>query len=144
MSDRRQIELSNDVAAALSGTHDAVLRQLEEHVDCELYLRGNLVTLEGDAEAVANAAVVVRELAELIEGGHEITPGTLDAVTSALDEHESPAKVLDLVELSEARELPGHPGGVVGHRRSCCDGTASMRRKTRGVTFAAKYRCDER
>jgi phosphate starvation-inducible PhoH-like protein len=92
---RRQIELSNEVAAALSGTHDAVLRQLEEHVDCELYLRGNLVTLEGDAEAVANAAVVVRELAELIEGGHEISPGTIDAVTSALDQHESPAKVLE-------------------------------------------------
>jgi phosphate starvation-inducible PhoH-like protein len=92
---RRQIELSNDVAAALSGTHDAILRQLEEHVDCDLYLRGNLVTLEGDPEAVANAAVVVRELAELIEGGHQITPGTLDAVTSALDQHESPAKVLE-------------------------------------------------
>ena len=48
MSARRQIELSNDVAAALSGTHDAVLRQLEEHVDCALFLRGNLVTLEGE------------------------------------------------------------------------------------------------
>ena len=53
MSVRRQIELSNDVAAALSGPHDAVLRQLEEHVDCQLFLRGNLVTLEGDAEAVS-------------------------------------------------------------------------------------------
>jgi phosphate starvation-inducible PhoH-like protein len=92
---RRQIELSNEVAAALSGTHDAVLRQLEEHVECELYLRGNIVTLEGDAESVANAAVVVRELAELIEGGHEIAPGTIDAVTNALDQHESPAKVLE-------------------------------------------------
>jgi phosphate starvation-inducible PhoH-like protein len=92
---RRQIELSNEVAAALSGTHDAILRQLEEHVDCELYLRGNLVTLEGDAETVANAQEVVRELAELIEGGHEISPGTIDAVTAALDQHESPAKVLE-------------------------------------------------
>ncbi|MCZ4494370.1 MAG: PhoH family protein, partial [Conexibacter sp.] len=52
---RRQIELSNEVAAALSGTHDAVLRQLESHVECELYLRGNVVTLEGEPEAVANA-----------------------------------------------------------------------------------------
>ncbi|WP_445149990.1 PhoH family protein [Baekduia sp. Peel2402] len=95
MSARRQIELSNDVATALSGPHDAVLRQLEEHVDCALFLRGNLVTLEGEPEAVANAAVVVRELAELIDGGHEITPGTLDAVTHALDAHESPAKVLE-------------------------------------------------
>jgi phosphate starvation-inducible PhoH-like protein len=95
VSARRQIELSNEVATALSGPHDAVLRQLEEHVDCALFLRGNLVTLEGDAEAVANATVVVHELAELIEGGHQITPGTLDAVTSALDQHESPAKVLE-------------------------------------------------
>jgi phosphate starvation-inducible PhoH-like protein len=95
MSDRRQIELSNEVATALSGPHDAVLRQLEEHVDCALFLRGNLVTLEGETEAVANAAVVVRELADLIEHGHQITPGTLDAVTSALDQHESPAKVLE-------------------------------------------------
>jgi phosphate starvation-inducible PhoH-like protein len=92
---RRQIELSNEVAAALSGTHDAVLRQLESHVECELYLRGNVVTLEGEAEAVANAAVMVHELAELIEGGHEIAPGTIDAVTNALDQHESPAKVLE-------------------------------------------------
>jgi phosphate starvation-inducible PhoH-like protein len=92
---RRQIELSNEVAAALSGTHDQVLRTLESHVECDLFLRGNLITLEGDAEAVANAAVMVRELAELIEGGHEIAPGTIDAVTDALDQHESPAKVLE-------------------------------------------------
>jgi phosphate starvation-inducible PhoH-like protein len=92
---RRQIELSNEVAVALSGSHDQVLRQLEEHVECDLYLRGNLVTLEGDAEAVANAAVMVRELAELIESGHEIAPGTIEAVTDALDQHESPAKVLE-------------------------------------------------
>jgi phosphate starvation-inducible PhoH-like protein len=92
---RRQIELSNEVAAALSGSHDEVLRQLESHIDCALYLRGNVVTLEGEAEAVAQAATVVRELAELIEGGHELSPGTIDAVTSALDQHESPAKVLE-------------------------------------------------
>jgi phosphate starvation-inducible protein PhoH and related proteins len=92
---RRQLELSNEVAAALSGSHDEVLRQLESHVDCELFLRGNVVTLEGENEAVAQAATVVRELAELIEGGHELSPGTIDAVTSALDQHESPAKVLE-------------------------------------------------
>jgi phosphate starvation-inducible PhoH-like protein len=92
---RRQIEVSNEVAAALSGSRDQVLRQLESHVDCELFLRGNIVTLEGDAEEVANAAVVVQELADLIEGGHEIAPGTIEAVTNALDQHESPAKVLE-------------------------------------------------
>ena len=49
---RRQIELSNEVAAALSGSGDEILRALEAHVDCDLFLRGNLVTLDGDAEPV--------------------------------------------------------------------------------------------
>ncbi|MDX6668701.1 MAG: phosphate starvation-inducible protein PhoH, partial [Solirubrobacteraceae bacterium] len=38
---------------------------------------------------------VVRELAELIAQGHEIAPGTIEAVTRALDEHESPAQILE-------------------------------------------------
>ncbi|HWI21639.1 MAG TPA: PhoH family protein [Baekduia sp.] len=92
---RRQLELSNEVATALSGDQDSVLRNLEAHVDCDLFLRGNVVTLDGDDEAVEAAVTVVREVAELIDGGHEISPGTIDAVTSALDQHESPAKVLE-------------------------------------------------
>jgi phosphate starvation-inducible protein PhoH and related proteins len=92
---RRQIELANEVAAALSGSNDQILRALEGHVDCKLYLRGNVITLDGDAEAVAAAAVVVRELSELIEQGHEIAEGTIAAVTDALDQHESPAEVLE-------------------------------------------------
>jgi len=92
---RRQIELANEVAAALSGSNDQILRALEGHVDCKLYLRGNVITLDGDAEAVAAAAVVVRELSDLIEQGHEIAEGTIAAVTDALDQHESPAEVLE-------------------------------------------------
>ena len=92
---RRQIELSNEVAAALSGSNDQILRALEGHVDCELFLRGNVITLDGEAEAVAAAAVVVRELSDLIEQGHEIAEGTIAAVTDALDQHESPAEVLE-------------------------------------------------
>src|SRR5438034_3035832 len=92
---RRQIELSNDVAAALTGSNDQVLRALEEHLGCDVYLRGNLVTLDGDAEDVQNGATVVRELSELIEQGHEIGPGTISAVTDALDQHHSPAEILE-------------------------------------------------
>jgi phosphate starvation-inducible PhoH-like protein len=92
---RRQIELSNEVAAALTGTNDQVLRALEEHLGCDVYLRGNLVTLDGDAEDVQSGATVVRELSELIEQGHEIGPGTISAVTDALDQHHSPAEILE-------------------------------------------------
>jgi phosphate starvation-inducible protein PhoH and related proteins len=92
---RRQIELANEVAAALTGTNDQVLRALEEHLDCDVFLRGNMVTLDGEAEAVQSGATVVRELGELIEQGHEIAPGTISAVTDALDHHHSPAEILE-------------------------------------------------
>ena len=92
---RRTIELDNAVATELAGSGDAVLRTLEEHLSCDVFLRGNQLTLDGDAEAVATGATVVRELSELIAQGHEIAPGTIEAVTNALDHHESPARILE-------------------------------------------------
>ncbi len=92
---RRQIELENTVAAELAGSEDAVLRALEGHLACKVFLRGNVLTLEGEAVDVDAAASVVAELAELITQGHEIAPGTIEAVSRALDEHESPASILE-------------------------------------------------
>jgi phosphate starvation-inducible PhoH-like protein len=92
---RLQIELSNQAATELAGSRDAVLRALEGHVACDLWLRGNVLTLDGEQEAVDAAAIVVRELAELIEQGHEIAPGTIAAVTGALDQKRSPAEILE-------------------------------------------------
>ncbi len=92
---RRQVELENSVAAELAGSADAVLRTLEGHLDCEVYLRGNVLTLEGEAPAVDAAVEVVHNLVDLIGQGHEIAPGTIEAVTRALDEHESPARILE-------------------------------------------------
>ncbi|MBA3327647.1 MAG: PhoH family protein [Solirubrobacterales bacterium] len=92
---RTQIELPNEVAAELAGSGDAVLRALEGHVECELYMRGNVVTLDGDPDAVQAAATVVRELTDLIAQGHEIAPGTIAAITGALDQHTSPAAILE-------------------------------------------------
>ena len=92
---RKQLELENAIASELAGTGDAVLHALEGHLDCDLFLRGNVLTIDGPAKAVETAELVVRELAELIEQGHELAPGTIEAVTRALDEHESPAKILE-------------------------------------------------
>jgi phosphate starvation-inducible PhoH-like protein len=92
---RRQIELSNAVAAELAGAQDRMLRELEGRVDAELFLRGNMVTLDGDAEAVAAAATVIRELSELVERGHAVDLGMLDAVARVLDQAESPSRVMD-------------------------------------------------
>ena len=92
---RRQVTLDNTVAAELAGSEDAVLRALRGRLDCEFHLRGNVLTLDGEGDDLQTAATVVDELVDLIEQGHEIAPGTIEAVTGALDAHESPAEILE-------------------------------------------------
>src|SRR4051794_25459721 len=92
---RRQIEVPNDAALELAGSEDAVLKALEGHLECRVFLRGNVVTLDGPEAAVRAGEQVVRELADLIAQGHQIAPGTIEAVTNALDAHEEPAKILE-------------------------------------------------
>jgi phosphate starvation-inducible PhoH-like protein len=92
---RTQIELSNEVAAELAGSQDVVLRALEAHLDCKVFLRGNLLTFDGEERDTRVGERVVHELADLIARGHQISPGTITAVTGALDAHESPARVLE-------------------------------------------------
>ena len=92
---RRQLELANEVAAELAGAGDSILKTLEEHLACEIFLRGNIVTLDGEAEAVQQGATVVRELSSLVERGHDIGPATIESVTRVLDQQESPKSVLE-------------------------------------------------
>jgi phosphate starvation-inducible PhoH-like protein len=82
------LDVSNDVAAELAGIGDGVLDELRDRLRCRILLRGNRLTIEGDDERVAEARAVVDELVELVEGGHEIGPSTVDAVVRALDQAE--------------------------------------------------------
>ena len=82
------VSVSNDVAAELAGIGDGVLESLRERLGCRLLLRGNQLTIEGDGDRVAEARAVVDELVELVEGGHEVGPSTVDAVVRALDQAE--------------------------------------------------------
>jgi phosphate starvation-inducible protein PhoH and related proteins len=92
---RTQLELPNDVAAELAGPGDLVMKTLEEHLGCEVFLRGNVLTLDGEDEDVAMGRTVVRELTDLVRQGHEIAPGTIEAIAGALDRHESPSRILE-------------------------------------------------
>ncbi|HYI37203.1 MAG TPA: hypothetical protein VEX39_11385, partial [Thermoleophilaceae bacterium] len=92
---REQIELTNEVAAELAGANDMIMRTLEERLDCDVFLRGNVLTLDGDADAVAAGREVVRELSDLVGQGHDVAPGTIEAIGSALDRHESPSQILE-------------------------------------------------
>src|ERR1044071_851547 len=82
------LSVSNDVAAELATVGDGVLDALRERLRITLQLRGNRLTIEGDDPNVVQARAVVDELAELVEGGHEIGPSTVDAVLAALDQAE--------------------------------------------------------
>lgn len=92
---RRQLTIDNAVAAELAGSEDAVLRALEGKLGCDVFLRGNVLTLDGEDGDVRTGETVVGELVDLIEHGHEVAPGTIEEVTGALDADESPAKILD-------------------------------------------------
>jgi phosphate starvation-inducible PhoH-like protein len=92
---RSQLTIDNAVAAELAGSEDAVLKALEGHLDVDLFLRGNVITLDGEANEVKTAETIVGELVELIEQGHEIAPGTIEAVTGALDKDEDPGEILE-------------------------------------------------
>jgi phosphate starvation-inducible PhoH-like protein len=92
---RRQLTLDNAVAAELAGSEDAVLRELEERLDCDLFLRGNVLTLDGAEADIGQATTVVDELVGLIERGHELAPQTIDSVTGALSAGTKSASMLE-------------------------------------------------
>ncbi len=89
------LSVSNDVAAELATLGDGVLDALRDRLRITILLRGNRLTIEGENPNVAQARAVVDELAELVEGGHEIGPGTVDAVIAALDQAEDLSEVFE-------------------------------------------------
>jgi phosphate starvation-inducible protein PhoH and related proteins len=89
------LSVSNDVAAELATVGDGVLDALQDRLRITILLRGNRLTIEGDDPNVAQARAVVDELSELVEGGHEIGPSTVDAVLAALDQAEDIREVLE-------------------------------------------------
>jgi phosphate starvation-inducible PhoH-like protein len=89
------LSVSNDVAAELAGVGVGVLDALRDRLQCSILLRGNRLTIQGDEREVAEARAVVDELVELVEGGHDIGPSTVDAVLGALDQAEDIREVFD-------------------------------------------------
>ena len=92
---RTQIELSNDVAAELAGPGDAIMKTLEVALDADVFLRGNVLTLDGAEQEVEMGRTVVSEITDLVRQGHDIAPGTIEAITGALEQHESPSRILE-------------------------------------------------
>ncbi len=59
----------------LLGPQDRLLRVVErEHPDVDVHVRGNEITLSGDAEAVRAARALVDELLAMTKAGHDLGP----------------------------------------------------------------------
>ena len=91
---RRTLTLDNEIAAELAGSGDSVLRKLEDRLDCNVFLRGNVITLDGDDESLEEGQSMVEELVGLIERGESLEPGTVAAVSGAIEDGIEPAEML--------------------------------------------------
>ena len=89
------IELDDRVSVELAGEQDRVLRALEERLDLDISLRGNMLTLAGLEPRVNAGAEVVEQLAGLVRAGHPIVPGTVETVADAVDGAEAVGPMLD-------------------------------------------------
>src|SRR5581483_4054867 len=87
---------------SLLGSRDELLRVVEQATGSDIHVRGNEITITGDAEENALVAKLFEELIALLERGDHLTP---DAVTRSLAmlrsaEDVRPAEVLTLNILS--------------------------------------------
>src|SRR6266487_3480487 len=125
------LSVSNDVAAELATVGDGVLEALRDRLRCTILLRGNRLTIEGSDPDVAQARAVIDELGDLVEGGHEIDPSTVDAVLAALSQAEDLREVLEDV-------VWRHRGKKISPRRSTRSATSTRCAGTRSLSPSAR------
>ncbi len=64
------------------GDRDAILRRVEELVECEVIVRGNEILLHGEESTVERAEAVFDGLVELVESGNHPSPETAERLYS--------------------------------------------------------------
>ncbi|MFA6001642.1 MAG: PhoH family protein [Thermoleophilia bacterium] len=103
---KTSIELDNVTVVELTGEHDATLKALEKKLGCEIGLRGNIISLEGDDIEVRRGEALIGELVELIGAGHLINSETVASVGAMMDDDGRPVEVLgDIVWENRGRKI---------------------------------------
>ena len=75
----------------LLGPQDRLLRMLEkEHRDVQVLVRGNEITLSGDAHAVSKAKALVDELLAMTRAGHDLAPSDVSSSARMLRQEGGP------------------------------------------------------
>jgi phosphate starvation-inducible PhoH-like protein len=107
-----RLDLDDDVAVELGGTHDLVLQTLEERLGVDLAMRGNRLVVSGTPARVEATRSVIAELAELVSEGRPLQPATVDDVTRAIEADEPAGEILgDVIWRSrQSRVTPRTPG----------------------------------
>jgi len=98
---------SNSEALALAGEHDAHLKILEQRLDCRLTMRGNVLILEGEPEAVDKARAAIEELLTVIHGGRPLNPAMVESLMDiAVNASGKPSEVYgDVVWTHRGRQV---------------------------------------
>jgi phosphate starvation-inducible protein PhoH and related proteins len=99
---RSSIEVPSDLVVGLLGSADENLRALERTLSAKLHVRGNAVTLSGEAADVALAERAITELVAIVAAGQPLTPEVVQHSVAMLvgTGNQSPAEVLTLDILS--------------------------------------------
>jgi phosphate starvation-inducible protein PhoH and related proteins len=87
------------------GDRDAVLRRVEELVECEVVVRGNEIVLRGGEAAVEKAEAVFTGLIGLAEDGHHPTPEIAERLYSMGDGGEGRKILGDVILTHRGRRV---------------------------------------
>ena len=99
---RSSMTVPPDLVMGLLGSADENLRALESALSADVHVRGNTVSLSGQAAEVALAERVVSELIAIVAGGQSLSPELVrrSVAMVAGEDNASPAEVLTLDILS--------------------------------------------
>jgi phosphate starvation-inducible PhoH-like protein len=93
----------NHLMVDLLGEHDDLLRRVEAAFPVSILVRGNEITVTGDAEAAGRVGRLFEELVVLVEQGHPLDRDGIDRAIGMVESDVRPSEVL-LTEVVRGRK----------------------------------------
>ena len=84
----------NDLMVGLLGERDELLRRIEAAFPVSILVRGNEITVSGEAPVAAQVARLFEELVVLVERGHALDRDGIDRAIGMIESNQRPTDVL--------------------------------------------------